>query len=185
MDPRDRARWSRTNRALVCVNKSRISFQALRKSCSRSEMSNSAQFLPGHPDGVFPTNSGEFVGTARSNDSPNVNARSLNGVIRNAAATAAPSPSRSSTRADARLPGQCRRMPARARRTSSRCGFSGASSAGSDRYLFGNDSLAIVRHALPYCTSSEPGVRQVIFVAHLAHPHRDLGQPVARQIRYS
>jgi hypothetical protein len=35
---------------------------------------------------------------------------------------------------------------------------SGASSAVSDKYVFGSDSLAMVRHALPYWIGSEPVV---------------------------
>jgi len=35
---------------------------------------------------------------------------------------------------------------------------SGASSAVSYKNLFGNDNLAMVRHALPYCTRNDPVV---------------------------
>ena len=166
MDPSDGARWSGTDRPLSaltsrashfrrCANPAAAPRRLTRRSSSPATLS--------HPGGVFPTNSGEFVGTARSNDSANLNARSLSGVIRYAAATAAPSPSRSSTRARCRVgPDECRLelgehlLDAGFRGVVSRLG----------QVLVRQRQLGDCRHALPYCTSSEPVVSRRSYLSH-------------------
>ena len=167
MDPSDRARWSRTNRSLSALTSRASHFRRCANPAAaprRLTRRGSSPATLSHPDGVFPTNSGEFVGTARSNDSPNVNARSLSGVIRYAAATAAPSPSRSSTRG-------CRVGP-------DECGSSAANifSLRVFRGVVGRVGPVLVRQRqLGDCPprlavlhqQRTRGVRQVIFVAYL------------------